>query len=471
MFLLTQNMVERQRLSFHEEYLTSSKVELKDGSGEQYSKYGLGLSAIAIPFYILGKTLSSPLHISPYFSTMFCVSLINPIVTALTCMMLYLFSLKRLMFSIRVSSILSFAYGLSTMAWASTEDFISEPATALFLLCSIYFISDPSPAKRSRYLILSGFFLGLGVFTRLASIITTPFLLVYLTQEWMDTAPRKPKDLFLILIRFGAPLFLFILIIFIYNYIRFQNIFETGYDSQFNSSFWHGLYGLLLSPGKSIFLYNPVTIVGLLGVGLFFKNHFKTALLFLFLALSHVVLYSPWSSWHGGNSWGPRFLLVILPYLVLPAGFVLENFSKKVKWIALSLILLGFAIQLPSVMVNIARYDYHLKATGEHGKMLYSLAYSPILGQPQEVMIVFRNSLDKPFMDQLTSQALSRKSFTGASPEEILGNALAMNAPNFWWYYMHLFGFPFYLTFVPAALLFLLTLFWGQKIYKSNKAC
>ena len=230
-----------------------------------------------------------------------------------------------------------------------------------------------------------------------------------------------------------------------------------------------GLYGLLLSPGKSFFLYNPPAIIGLLGIRYLFKHHLEIAILFIILILSHILFYSPWNSWHGGNSWGPRFLLLILPYLILPAGFA--DFSKKAKWAAIVAIVLGVAIQIPAVTVNIARYDYHMKVKygGPSGNMmLFSPIHSPVIGQAQEVLIVLRNIQDKTFLNRLASQAMAKKSFFGARYEDVLENGLALNAPNFWWFYMYLFGFPF--TFAPPTLLFIFALFFGHKIFTLNKA-
>jgi hypothetical protein len=469
MYLLTQSMVERQKVSFFENYLISSKVSVTKGSKEQYSKYGLGLSLMAVPFYLVGKALSALLNIPADFATMFCVSLINPTITAVTCMMLYLFALRRLKFSHQVATVLALAYGLTTMAWAQSEDFMSDPATGFLLLCASYFITDTSKSIRS--IILAGLLLGMAVFVRLTSVIAIPLYLVYLGLEWKESASKNIKGLVLSLVRFVAPIAMFIFVIFIYNYVRFHNIFESGYDNDFRPDIFTGLYGLLFSPGKSVFLYNPIVLIGLLGFRRLFKNHFNTAILFCLIALTQLCFYSAWGSWHGGNSWGPRFLLVVLPYLILPAGYVMEGFPKA-RWAAVSLAVLGFVIQVPSVLVNIARYDYHLKVEYKEASgtlLLFSPAHTPILGQPKEVAIVFKDMRDKALMDQRVSQALAKRVFSGAGYEDVLNNALAINAPNFWWYYMHLFGFPFYMAFAPPMLLFLLVLIWGRKIYVLNR--
>jgi hypothetical protein len=53
MYLLAQALVSNQSLSF------SEPVTVAETKGSQYSKYGLGMSVMVIPFYILGKILSA----------------------------------------------------------------------------------------------------------------------------------------------------------------------------------------------------------------------------------------------------------------------------------------------------------------------------------------------------------------------------------------------------------------------------
>lgn len=60
-----------------------------------YSRYGIGLSLAAIPFYLLGKamTVFSPAHLDPLVLKG-VVSLTNAAIGALTCMLLFLTALR-----------------------------------------------------------------------------------------------------------------------------------------------------------------------------------------------------------------------------------------------------------------------------------------------------------------------------------------------------------------------------------------
>lgn len=97
------------------------------------------MSVLAVPFYILGKVLSALLGIEESMATQFTVSMINAILTAFSCVMIYRFALDRLNFRSSAGLFLATGFGLSTIAWYYSEDFMSEPATTLFLLSAVYF--------------------------------------------------------------------------------------------------------------------------------------------------------------------------------------------------------------------------------------------------------------------------------------------------------------------------------------------
>ena len=74
-------------------------------------------------------------------------------------------------------------------------------------------------------------------------------------------------------------------------------------------------YGLLFSPGKSVFLYSPVLLLAVAGWPAFYRRHapLASALVALWLLLLVSLRASVWT---GGLTWGPRFLLPLLPVRV-----------------------------------------------------------------------------------------------------------------------------------------------------------
>lgn len=462
MYLLTQSMVEKQSLSFFE------KVSQEDTEGEKYSKYGIGMSVAAIPFYLAGKGVATVLSIDPAYSTLFCVSMINAIVSALACVLLYRFGCERFGFSHQTSSILALGFGLSTMAWCYSEDFMSEPLTSFFILWSAFVITGKDPSRNCQNRILGGVLFGVTLTFRLASLVSLPGFFFFLWQS-TGQGSGEARAKFSAILKFLIPVIFFVSFLFLYNYVRFQNILETGYEEGFVANGWVGFIGILFSPGKSIFLYNPLIIVGCLALPVFFRDQTRIAFLFGWIVLAHLLLFSFWHSWFGGWGWGPRLMLVTFPYLILPVGFLLEGKGKVARSVVISATTLGILIQIPSVTVNIARYYYDLRSQyqdqADH-MLLYSPAHSPLIGQVKQVATVFKNLQDKEFIDKIVSHAQAKTKFLGKTDKEVLEKGLAINVPNFWWFFLYLLGYPAVMTFFPAGILVLITVICGYKIYR-----
>jgi hypothetical protein len=69
--------------------------------------------------------------------------------------------------------------------------------------------------------------------------------------------------------------------------------------------------------------------------------------LFLSLFITNLLSYSAWDVWDAGGSYGPRFLICGLPYVVIPVGFVLYKYRANVRLLASFVVLFtcSFLIQ------------------------------------------------------------------------------------------------------------------------------
>ena len=169
--------------------------------------------------------------------------------------------------------------------------------------------------------------------------------------------------------------------------------------------------------------------------------------------------------------WGPRLMLVVVPYLILPLGFLLREYKQVVKTPVIVLLVAGILIQLPSVTVNIARYYYEMSrdfGSLGHDQILFTPKYSQLIGQPRQVGKVFENLDDDLQMAQMVSLAKKGERFLGADIDVVLENGLAVNAPNFWWYYMYLFGYPFYFWLLPPVALVGVIAVSGYRLYRET---
>ena len=166
-------------------------------------------------------------------------------------------------------------------------------------------------------------------------------------------------------------------LILLYHYTIFENPFATPEHLRANQANYEALvkgiggfsypsleklYLYSFSPERGIFFYAPIFLLSLYGIYLGFKKHKAEFLTIIFIFLSTYLLYSSniWP-WFFDGSFGPRYLLVAFPYLILPLSIVLEK-SKNI--LAYFLILVSSIISLLGAMFDrtaLWTYSYDIK--------------------------------------------------------------------------------------------------------------
>jgi hypothetical protein len=155
----------------------------------------------------------------------------------------------------------------------------------------------------------------------------------------------------------------FVAVIAWYNYIRFGSILETGNRlATVTTLAGHGLFesaplptlaAMLFSPGKSIFLYNPVLILLPLGIYGFYRKNKILAIAMAAAIIANFTFNSFYTTWTGDYAWSLRLQVPVLPFLVLPLA---ELFASKLKAVTKKLIILlvviSAVIQVASVVYN-----------------------------------------------------------------------------------------------------------------------
>jgi hypothetical protein len=177
-----------------------------------------------------------------------------------------------------------------------------------------------------------------------------------------------------------------------YNWLRAGDPLETGYDlSLFSSSLWLGLYKLLFSPLRGLFIYSPLLILSILGLVWLWQEHQHEAALTTGVVSITILVFSIWSSGEG-LSWGSRFLIPAIPFLCLALAPVLERALAGARLLAgllAGLAVLSFAIQFLGVAINPWIYLAGLQAEFggefflENTPALTDFRYTQVLGQLQ----------------------------------------------------------------------------------------
>ena len=101
--------------------------------------------------------------------------------------------------------------------------------------------------------------------------------------------------------------------------VAFGNPLEQGYGTKpFDTSPLVGLYGLLLSPSRGLFVYEPYIALRVRAVVFLKPGRSSLELRLLSLAYAWAataILYSTYAEWWGGRVFGPRFLDDLAPVL------------------------------------------------------------------------------------------------------------------------------------------------------------
>ncbi|MCH7505280.1 glycosyltransferase family 39 protein [PVC group bacterium] len=357
--------------------------------GQLYSPYGLGTSLAYIPLIALGHALSHVPNLAGV-KTALAMSL-NCFVTAFSCIFFYLCA-RALRFKEKTSISLTLFYGLGSFVWPYAKFGFPDPLSGLFTLGAVFFaVSYPSKQSRIQ-LFWCGFFMGCMCLTRLTTALFVPAIILYLLlKELSHSSSKSPRSIFLntLIILLGAILPLGLIAY--YNTERFGSWLLTGYHAYiigpdqlqrwgFTTPLFVGLYGLLFSAGKSIFLYVPLALLVYPALKKFWGTNKHECLLFIIMILQMFLFFSCWVNWEGGTSWGPRYLYPIIFCLILPIGKLMES-SRKWRRLCWGLFMLGFFINSLGVLISFTEYvGYVLKEWDRYGLLLFHPGFSPIYG-------------------------------------------------------------------------------------------
>ena len=448
--------------------------------GHYYAKYGLGASLAMAPLVAMGKALSavgnSPLH--PYFPQL-TASWFNSLVLASAGALFFLLA-RRLGFTFPTATTLTFAFAFS-WAWAYTKTTYSEPLTLLLLLLTVYAGVQMQNNPQRKWLVIFSAASGALALTRISAAVFLPALYLYLlfTQRarFFRRSPFPTRNWLATFLPLGG----FLLLVAWYNAFRFGAPWNMGYQTQnyWLTPFFLGVYGLALSPGKGILWYLPLASIAVFGYRCFSKKRPPETILFLVLVLLSITFHASFSYWEGGWAWGPRFLLPIVPYLLLPLGCLLDKKrlynTRWFQFVFALLLVSSILVQIPVIAVD---YTRHLIAVYQEypddfdHQVLFTWESSPLLGQWKSMLAVTSIVRQEQIRTQLSQTAWKTASEEADTPEEIVAtalNLLSINTPDLWFVYfplLHLAAISIVYAILTAQ--FLLLLFLGIMLQRSS---
>jgi len=189
------------------------------------------------------------------------------------------------------------------------------------------------------------------------------------------------------LVVFLVPALILALGLLYFNFLRYGSLAETGYTQEilFHKP-WVGAFGLLFSPGRGLFIYAPLMWLLFLGVRPAWRR--LPPLYFWLIAaicLCYWLFYGAWFAWGGTWGWGPRFLLPILPLLMLfvaePLEWLLGQGEPGVKsrllWLGVGILaLLSLLVNFLGVTVD---FNEHFSRIDSNADFVFNWSAFPPL--------------------------------------------------------------------------------------------
>lgn len=361
---------------------------LKGADGRHYFPKGMSYSLALVPFCWLGDALAAaagapddPVQRARF--GMLGASAAGPLFAALE--VLLVFELCRLGWGARRAVAAALGAGLGTMLWSNGKSGFSEPFMGLLLTFQLYGLARWHRDGSLRWPALSGAAFALLFLSQpaMAALVGPPLSGLILWTAW-----RERRGLLRAGAAFGLPVAAGLAVFGWLNVVRYGEITETGYWSFVPAyvPLYEGVYGVLLSAGKSLFLYSPLLILAGLGLRPGLRRIGPAALFPAVVFALFLGLYGVLPTWHGDGAWGPRYFTPLTgPLAVLAAGF-LEPGGRRRRWAWIALVALGAAVQIVGVTTSTARYFALVIDNGVLGPFNGSTghaAWRPLLFDPR----------------------------------------------------------------------------------------
>jgi len=510
-------MLEVARAFLHGHVDVPVGATLDGPGGRHYSKNTAGQAIAALPLVALGEAAASAARLSPgrhALAVRFVASFFNAIVAALLLACFYVVA-RRMRVSARVALVTALLLGFTTPLWVYAKSFMAEPLQALgllLLLAGLAGVFDegpaaapaPAPSARSQWAAFLGAFIAISAKLSMLPIAAFSIFAAFGRPRRAWIAPALGLAAALA----GHAL---------YNVARFHTPFETGYGAQatsagFTTPWWVGLYGLVISSGKGVLWFAPVLWVvfaalrvtadpgGLPLEASRMREWYRSrrpadrvrlgAWMALYGALS---LYSRFQHWAGDGSFGPRYLLPVVPLLFLVVAIALERGPRPLRRWAVVLGLCGLLVQIGGVAIYFGAQmrdagDYPYTLPLDHPRFMsdshFNPRYTPILGHWR---LLLRNTGEhlRGEMPRLTvgggagagpGAGVENAAPSGeATAAERLGvgeedQQKLLHALDFWWLYLAYAGFPLLPGLLAATALKLAGLWAAWRAWRAARA-
>ena len=329
-----------------------------DVHGQPRAAYPPGQALLCTPWYAIGQYVLARLPGVPADDTDLVVGFSSSLSSATYSALTVTFSFL-LLVGIGIASnpalCAAAMVGLATPIFAYSGWLFSEPlSAAVFVGTALLLFGQGREATTVRAASIAGLVLGLATIVRPTNVLAIPVFAAALLVR--DGRPALRAAVVLCTtsaIGVGALL--------AHNTLLFGGPFEFGYPATaegakrlntFDTPLVKGLYGFLLSPGKSVFVFAPPLLLALAGLRRLCKLDRGVATVAVAFPLTYLFFFARYTQWEGGYCVGPRYLVPSIVLLCLALGPMLDNATSRIRKTAAVLLVVGALVQCISLATS-----------------------------------------------------------------------------------------------------------------------
>ncbi len=341
------------------EYASMGTPDIGQIKGKYYSFFPPTASILAIPLYLLGLKVNAP---------QILVFLISTIFSIFTIIMIYKFMIsKSFHWSTALFASLAFAFG--TNAWGYSVTLYAHLLSAFSLVAGIYYATVKKITWQNALVVWLLY--AFAILVDFPNIFT--FFPIALLVGLRLFAVESDKKIIKVSLNWGMLIGPIIFLICMggygyYNYIHFESPLKfsntlnrvrdlkkiedsTPEDKNLKSvgaletrNFINGLYSFTVSHDRGVLIYSPVILLFVFGLLELRKKDHDLKLLLISVPVVNLLTYSMFGDPYGGWAYGSRYMIAIMPELLIIAGFGLEYFAKSDKKLFKYLVLSTYSL-------------------------------------------------------------------------------------------------------------------------------
>jgi hypothetical protein len=356
-------------------------MSLVGRNGQRHYWYGMGQSLLMLPADVLAR--GSARFISrfrdPPFWLMEEDTIVSYVTSTLVCtlsILLCFYFLRLLGFTINQSILGACSLLFGTTFLHYTQNMQENNFLLLLTLTGFYFQYSWFRSGSTHSLLWGSMALGVNLLTRLTTCLDLFAAAVFIFLcLWYEKDRRCAMwDRLVQYGRICIPCYtIFLIIDRLYQYYRFGSLFSTYvqiFGKQFvgkisgieyapgwpwSTPFGEGFLGPLITPEKSIFLFDPLIVLTLILTFYFWKRLSADTkayvIALVWLLFCYIFFYARYYDWSGDNAWGDRYVTTPVQMLAMISIPLLMRYRIALKpWVWK----LGKAIAATSVTIQIS---------------------------------------------------------------------------------------------------------------------